>query len=371
MLLITCPFGLTSLLTTELKRLGIKPQDSFPNGCWVNSTDRTDVMRINLWSRIANKVFLQLGEWKATTFEQLFQLVTHIDRSEHVSPWQWVRITATCNQSILHAPRTVQSIVHKAIFTNLTWDSTTERTVDDDHQLNIYVYITDNVVHIMKNTSGDSLHARGRRTEQGDAPIKENLAVATLLSASWPFQQALRDPCCGSGTLVIEAARLARNTCPWKERSFAFQYFPDYSRELFSEIRQWFVDKEIHNKTRTIIWSDTDKDILRKAHNNAQAAWVDDIVQFKYHDIMQETKLPELQGPATIICNPPYDKRLQDHATHQIHERLSDLIKQPWSHGAVISWYEHAENIFSWSTWKRKETRQGKERCFIYVPKWN
>lgn len=369
MLLITCPFWLASLLTTELKRLGIKPIDSFPNGCWVKDDSRENILRINIHSRIANKVFQQLNTWLVTSFEELFQLTQQVDRSTHIQQHQAFRISATTIWSILHSERTVQSISHKWIVTQLTWSKDKQRVSNDTYeQLDVYVYINNNVAHILKNTSGTSLHKRWRRVTQGDAPVKENLAVATLLSASRPFSQPLRDPCCGSGTLLIEAARLAKNIAPGWDRNFAFESFPDFPEDQFHDILKKAQEKEI-NKTRTIIWSDMDEEMLEKARKNAKEAWVDDIITFVYHDIRQPNKHPDLQWPTTIICNPPYDQRLQDHDTKNIHLCLASLIQQPWWNGAVISGYEEAIDTFPPKTWKRKETRQGKEVCYIWVPK--
>ena len=369
MLLITCPFWIASLLTTELKRLGIKPQDSFPNGCRVADDSRETIIRINLHSRIANKVFLEMTQDIVTSFEELFQLTQTIHWAQHIQPSQAFRVLATTKNSMLHAERTVQSITHKAIVTQLTWsDDAQWETNDTLPQLDMYVYLQNNIAHIMKNTSGDSLHRRARRVTQGDAPIKENLAVATLLSASRPFSQALWDPCCGSGTLLIEAARLAKNIVPGRDRKFAFESFPDFPEKLFHQILDQAHAKEM-TKSRTIIWSDIDEDMLEKAKINAKEAGVDDIIQFVYHDIRQENKHPALQWPTTVICNPPYGQRMQDYEIKTIHDRLSELITQPWRNGAIISGYEEAATSFPAKTWKRKETRQGKERCYIYIAK--
>ncbi|MBP7848169.1 N-6 DNA methylase [Patescibacteria group bacterium] len=235
-------------------------------------------------------------------------------------------------------------------------------------QAQVYLYLHHNQAYITLNTSGSSLHQRGRRVDQGEAPIKENLAVATLLLASWPFHQALRDPCCGSGTMVIEAARLAKNIAPGRDRDFAFQYFPSYSPQLFDQIRAEAIAKEM-TKPRTIIGSDIDEGILEVAKKNAISAGVDDVVQFYYHDIFTDTKLPALQGNTTIVSNPPYGQRLDDPQVDEIHNRLCDLIEQDGWNGAVISGYEKADSAFPLTKWKRKETRQGKERCYIYIPR--
>ncbi len=369
MLLITCPFGLSSVLTTELKRFGYKPKDVFPNGCRIDSKERKDIIHINLHTRIANKVFLEISYGLTTTFDHLFDMTQEIDRAQHIRPGQWFRITATTQHSLLDSLPTIQAIMQKSIATRLTGSPDARWDIDESiPQAEIYLYLHHNQAYITINTSWHSLHQRARRLEQGEAPMKENLAVATLLLASWPFHQTLRDPCCGSGTLVIEAARLAKNIAPGRDRAFAFQQFPSYSSELFEKLRSEAIAKEIV-KPRTIIWSDIDEHIIEIAKKNAVSAWVDDVVQFYYHDIFTQTKLPALQGPTTIVCNPPYGQRLDDPKTNEIHHRLRELITQPGRNGAVISGYEDAEKIFDSSERKRKETRQWKEKCFIYIPR--
>lgn len=347
----------------------IKPHETFPNGCRVEDSSRDTIMRINIHSRIANKVFTEITSWITTSFEELFQLISTKDRKSHIQQKQAFRILATAKWSILHAERAIQSISHKAIATALTWSKEVIwETNDTREQIDIYVYINNNIAHIMKNTSWESLHKRGRRIAQWEAPMKENLAVATLLSASRPFSKPLWDPCCGSWTLLIEAARLAKNMAPWRDRNFAFESFADFPEDDFHALLKEAQEKEM-TKSRTIIWSDIDQEVIKKAKENAKKAWVDDIVQFVYHDILQENKHPALQEPTTIICNPPYDQRLQEHKTKEIHDRLRELIQQPWRNGAVISWYEDAHISFPSKTWKRKETRQWKEPCYIWIPK--
>ncbi len=168
--------------------------------------------------------------------------------------------------------------------------------------------------------------------------------------------------------MVIEAARLAKNIAPGRDRDFAFQYFPSYSPQLFDQIRAEAIAKEM-TKPRTIIGSDIDEGILEVAKKNAISAGVDDVVQFYYHDIFTDTKLPALQGNTTIVSNPPYGQRLDDPQVDEIHNRLCDLIEQDGWNGAVISGYEKADSAFPLTKWKRKETRQGKERCYIYIPR--
>lgn len=380
MLLVTCPFGLTALLTKELKRIGLRPFNSFPTWCWIQDDTWKDRIRINLQSRLANKVYHCIHTYTATDFEWLFQGILAIERKNHIWPQVPFRIIAQSKESMLHATRSIQSICQKAIATKLTWSKEGIRKTNTHyHPLDILIFIQNNTVHVLKNLSWDALYKRWRRITQWDAPIKEHLAAATILSASWPFAQPLRDPCCGSGTLLIEAAYIAKNIASWSKRSFAFQHFLAYPKELFLKIQNQLQQK-IYSWSRTLLWTDNDPAMLEKAKRNAHEAWVEDLIHFCTHDLLdQENRLPSYLNNqliqhqhkwATLVSNPPYDKRLQTNTVEDIHHKLAQYISQPWRHGAIISWYTHANKIFTPSSRKRKETRQGKEVCYIFSPKW-
>lgn len=398
MILISCPFGLTSLLTKEIKHLGIQPIDSFPSGCRIDSKKWKDIITLNLSLRIANKVYLELTQWPVYTFEDLFQLVQTIQREHYFKTKTPFRVTALSKESILHAPRTIQSIGHKAIVTQLTGSPDKHRESDEQNPIEVLIRIFNNKAHILLNTSGPSLHRRGRRIAQWEAPIKENLAMATLLQASWSFNQPLRDPCCGSGTLVIEAARYARNILSGKQRRFDFQRLANYAPAWYEWIRAKLVDQEIKDKTRNIIWSDHDPAVLEMAKRNAKQAGVDDIVQFYEHDMLNSALVPPLTNikiaqtipkktlnegfhqvsseneafhptSCCIISNPPYGQRLEDKNIDDIHFRLAELMQKSWRNGAVITWYEHAKEHFPSHAFKNKETRNGPDKVMIWARK--
>ncbi|USN55298.1 MAG: hypothetical protein H6765_01515 [Candidatus Peribacteria bacterium] len=166
MLLITCPFGLSSLLTNEIKRLDLVPSQVFPTGCWIDSKKRKDIILLNLSLRIGNKVYLELASGPAHTFEEVFQLVQTVERSHYFKPKTPFKITALSKDSTLHATRSIQAIAHKALVTQLTGNADAHRETNEVDPIEVLVRIVDNHAHILLNTSGDSLHARGRRVAQ-------------------------------------------------------------------------------------------------------------------------------------------------------------------------------------------------------------
>lgn len=174
-----------------------------------------DVYRINLWSRIANKVFVIVAEQKMTDFDMLFDCTLSIDWKQYIAPGQGIRVLAQSRESQLSSTRTIQAIAHKAICTQLTGSREVSWQVDPTQIIQeITISLMSDVATVMINTSGASLHERGYRTEQSEAPLKENIAAGLLLLSHWDRKSPLYDPFCGAGTICIEAALMARNIAP-------------------------------------------------------------------------------------------------------------------------------------------------------------
>lgn len=256
MLLVTCPFGLSSLLGTECKRLGYQPRGTFPTGCWVIPDDLSDIYTCNLRLRTANKVFFELAQGDVTTFEDLFQLVKQTDLSAWLYKDTPISIEVITQDSPLHAVQSIQSVAHKAFLEQqamLPHAGTENRKgTQQEKDRGILILLQGNTAHILINTSGASLHERGYRKYQSDASLKEHLASAVVLLSNRRFHTPLRDPCCGGGTLLIEAARIAANIPPGNQRYFAFQEFPNYDREIWKQLLVEAAAKRI-DKPRTLI----------------------------------------------------------------------------------------------------------------------
>lgn len=180
------------------------------------------MMTINLRSRLANKVFIQLAEGKAETFDQLFDLVKKSDYGQFLSNTK-ISLKVQTKHSQLSSSRSIQSVAHKALLESIQQFGQENQEVSE-----LLLVIDKNLAKLYLNSSGPALHQRGYRLQTGTAPIKENLAAALLLLANWRFKSPLLDPFCGSGTIAIEAALLARNIAPGRWRSFAFEQFKNF-----------------------------------------------------------------------------------------------------------------------------------------------
>lgn len=229
-LLITCPFGLGSLLAQELKRLKLKPFGTFSTGTFVE-TDLSGLYQINLRSRLANKVYIQIAAGEARDFDQLFEKVKKSDYGQRTSNSK-ISIKVSSRNSQLTSLRSIQSVAHKAIL-----ESITHFAREGEETTELLLILENNQLSLFINSSGASLHQRGYREKTGLAPLKENLAAAMVLLSGRKFKSPLIDPFCGSGTIAMEALLIAKNIAPGLRRKFAFEQFSRYDKHLFEQLK--------------------------------------------------------------------------------------------------------------------------------------
>lgn len=334
-LFISSPKGRWALVAKEAKRLWYKPFDSFDSWTYLDG-DMESIYKLNLRSRVANKIYIQATQRTCIDFDQLFELCEKVDWSQYIKAEQWVYVQARTKKSLLTSIPSIQSIALKAIMKKLTgntWD-TLWHINKNIPPLNVVIHIDTNKVSILINTSGSSLHERGYRQDTWKAPIKENVAAALVLQSGRKFTDSFRDPFCGSGTICIEAAMIARNIAPWLARDFAFEHFPEYDKEKFEKLRQDALDKQFDKKYE-IIWSDIDSEMTKIARKNAQKAQVEDTIRFIKKDFFQEEK-PQFQSENIhIATNPPYGKRINK----DIAKKASDTLERMGSKWEFSGWF--------------------------------
>lgn len=306
-LFVTHPSWLWNFCERELRAMWYAAHKQW-YGIGIDGVTRKDVYTVNMYSRIANKVFVVLGSQTVTDFDALFDLAAGIDRSTCIAAWHGVRVLASSRDSKLASTRTIQSIVHKSILTKLTGSRDVHREVDESQSIiEISVDVYKDTATVLLNTSGASLHERWYRTQQWEAPLKENIA-AWLLMLSWRDKKSpLYDPFCGSGTVCIEWAMMALDIAPWLHRSFVFQDFPCFDGFVWHEVliaAKGKVQKNPHSLW--IMWSDIDTEVLEKARANAQRAWVEDCIRFVQKHFLDQV----FDMGAWCVTNPPYGIRL-------------------------------------------------------------
>jgi len=368
---ITCAAGLESILKKEIELAGYTVIGSWPTMVRFKG-DLSAIAKINLRSRVWNKVFLELAQHITSDFNQLFDLVSTIDRPMYVQGNPIV-VTAISKTSQLSSTPTIQSIVKKAIVKKIL--NGKEWQLPEDHSketIEILVHIQNNMCSILLNTTGESLHKRGYKTFTGDAPINESLA-AWLLLLSWrKFSEPLYDFFCGSGTIAIEAALLAKNIAPGSFRNFAFEAWDRYDKSILLDLKknflpssEWNHQKSFLKKEHIIIASDIDPEMIRIAQENAKVAGVIDYITFETKDIKDYLDSPPLD--ACLVSNPPYGMRLNIFDTQQIYANITEVfLCHPKLHWGIITSYERFDTD-TWS-WSRKKTMlyNGGERCWFY-----
>lgn len=233
-------------------------------------------------SRFANRVYLKLAEQKITDFDSLFDLISSIDWKKYISPRLTVVIDASSTRSALTSTPTIQSITEKALEKKLDTFSG-----KDDIEVHILILIIDDIARVLLDVTGEALHKRGYRDEQGEAPIKETLAAALLAFSGWRYKEPFLDPFCGSGTIAIEAAMMARGIAPGLHRHFRFEDLPFYDRTLHTTVRKELKEKE-YSGTYQIYASDKDPTMVEIAKRNAMRAGVLDSIVFESRDFLDE-----------------------------------------------------------------------------------
>jgi putative N6-adenine-specific DNA methylase len=402
MLLITCPFGLSSILWKELKLLWYNPQNTFPTWTFVD-WNNSAIYDINLRSRIANKVYLLIWQSHTQTFDQLFDFVYWLDFWPYIQSWQKISISANSQTSILTSIPSIQSISQKAIIKKLLslqnscnsdlsdesewsechpeqsegykkeWDyilrSRSEWQGDwevlqidpDKADFEIFIFLQDNLCKIFVNTSWISLHNRWYRQQALDAPIKENVA-AWLVLLSWrKFWQAFYDPFCWSWTICIEAAMIAKNIPVWLKRFFAFQDFPNFDAKLFQTIKDQAVSKIFTEKQYKIFWSDIDPLAVKVSRQNAINAGVDDTITFSQQDFLSS----EISS-WHIVSNPPYGKRLQDFDLNKIYSHIDKLFSSPDLTWWIITSYDGFQNMIDKTKYSSKTIFNWADKCAFW-----
>ena len=310
-LIATAAAGLEAVVGRELRDLGYDCQ--VENGRVRFEGPLSAIVESNLWLRAADRIKIIVGQFPASTFEELFQGVYGLDWENYLPLGCKFPISkAKCVKSKLHNEPSVQAISKKAVAKKLQKHFHRPEGVplqETGAEFKIEVSILKDIATVMIDTTGSSLFKRGYRVEKGGAPIKENMAAAILLLSNWYPDKPLIDPTCGSGTFCIEAAMIARKIAPGLKRQFAFEAWNWADKQVIADIRQKAQDAIDWEIELDISGSDIDARLIETAKKNALAAGVEADIQFKQMRL-QDLKTDKING--VIISNPPYGERLLD-----------------------------------------------------------
>ncbi|WP_231757179.1 bifunctional 23S rRNA (guanine(2069)-N(7))-methyltransferase RlmK/23S rRNA (guanine(2445)-N(2))-methyltransferase RlmL [Microbulbifer elongatus] len=334
----TCPKGLENLLADELRQLGASVEKEQPAAVRF-AGDLQMGYRVNLWSRLANRVLLNLGQSRIEDAEALYRAVADVPWEEHISPngVLWVQFSGT-NREIRNSQFGGQK-AKDAIVDRLRKVTGARPDVDKrDPDLSVMLRLHRDLLEIAIDLSGDSLHRRGYRTHIGAAPLKENLAAALLMRAGWPKIAeeggALLDPMCGSGTFLVEAALMAADVAPGLLREeFGFERWLNHQSDIWLALREEALQRRAAGLAKVlpeIRGYDADAKVLFAAESNIARAGLDRHVRVSCRPVAG-FKVPshrEVQ-PGLVIVNPPYGERLgEQEALRETYAELGQQLKQ-------------------------------------------
>lgn len=305
-LIATATFGLEAVVKREVENLGykiIKTED----GKVTYVGDERAIVRSNLWLRSADRVLLRVAEFEAADFESLYQQIKAIAWEEIIPPDGKFIVTGVSVKSRLHNVPACQRTVKKAVAERLGEFYGTETLPETGAAYTIKVTLLKDRATITIDTSGAGLHKRGYRVKDVDAPIKETLAAALIQLSFWHENRVLVDPCCGSGTIPIEAAMIGKNIAPGLNRSFACEGWSFIPAELWREERKLAREAINFEQQLNISGFDIDSRAVAAAKENAIEAGVDDCVLFGRNDV---ARLKPTGDNGIIITNPPYGERI-------------------------------------------------------------
>ena len=299
-----CHFGLEGLVAEEMRRLGLNNVRAENGRVRFDGTE-ADLAKASVNLRCAERVLVEVGSFEALTFDQLFEGVKALPFENFIPQNAAFPVKGHSLTSKLFSISDCQSIIKKAVATRLTQKYGLTWFPEDGETVQIQFSIMNDIATIYLDTSGEGLHKRGYRPAHVTAPLSETLAAAMVILSRYRGKEDFYDPFCGSGTLAIEAALIAKNRAPGLKRSFAAEEWTCIDRKVWSDAREEAPSREYKGDYR-ISASDIDPEAIEISKNNAALAGVEDIVRFEVADA---TKYNRKTDRGVIVTNPPYGER--------------------------------------------------------------
>lgn len=336
-LIVTTTFGIEAVAKRELINLGFEILRT-ENGKVTFLSDISGIAKANLWLRSVDRVLLKVAEFKAMTFDQLFNQTAMIPWEEYLPKDAIFPVNGSSVKSTLFSISDCQALVKKAIVERLKQHYDVAWFPETGDEYIIKVSMVNDIATITLDTSGVALHKRGYRQNAVTAPLKETLAASMIMLSYWNKERVLFDPFCGSGTIPIEAAMIAKNIAPGLYRDFAAKHWSWIGEEVWkAEIKNAFqaIDHESNIK---IYASDIDASSIEAAKENAEEAGVIDCIEFQVSDF----KAVDYAIPyAVLVTNPPYGDRLteENYQINQLYQDFGKLIDtlSTWSIYVITS----------------------------------
>lgn len=352
-LIATCAAGVEGLVGDELRDLGYKVE--VENGRVRFQGNERDIARTNLWLRVADRIKIVVGEFKAKTFDDLFESTKALPWDNFVPMDGAFPISGKSVRSTLYSVPDVQRIVDKAIAEKIK-EVYFRRGMLPETGAKYPIEISIRKDHAMLtlDTTGDSLFKRGYRTEKGGAPLKENLAAALIALTTWRKDRIFVDPMCGSGTIPIEAALIGQNIAPGFNRSFLCENWDWMDQEMWEEVRAEADSEADYDVELDIHALDINEKMIEIAEKNAMAAGVYHNIKFKQLAVA-DFKTDKKFG--IMVSNPPYGDRLgEEKDVQKLYREIGEAFRplKTWSKYIITSNLDFEKFYGERATKKRK-----------------
>ncbi|PIC81191.1 RNA methyltransferase [Sporosarcina sp. P18a] len=363
-LVATAAMGLESIVASEIKDLGYACQTE--NGKVYFTGDEEAIARTNMWLRVGDRVRIIVGEFKAFTFDELFERTKALPWEEFLPIDAAFPVSGKSVKSKLFSVPDCQAIVKKAIVERLNSAYKRSGFLSESGPLfKLEVSILKDHVTLTIDSSGQGLHKRGYRMAQGDAPLKETMAAALVKLSKWSPNRPFVDPFCGSGTIAIEAAMIGQNLAPGYNRSFLSEEWPWMKADVWDRVREEVEDVAKYDLELDIRGFDVDHNIISIAQRNAMEAGFTDLISFEQRDV-RDLRLEGENG--VLIANPPYGERLGEvEEAEDIAQVLGEIMKQypSWS-VYILSSLENYETMYGKRATKKRKLFNGFIRTDLY-----
>ena len=364
-LIATAAMGLEALVAQEVRDLGY--ECTVENGRVLFEGDETAIARANMWLRTADRVKILVGEFKAFTFDELFEKTKKLPWENYLDETAEFPVMGKSVKSKLFSVSDCQAIVKKAIVERMKKAYKKDGWLDENGPLyRIEVgLLKDRATLTIDTTGPQALHKRGYRTGQGEAPLKETLAAALVKLTNWTPDRPLVDPFCGSGTIAIEAAMIGQNIAPGFNREFVSETWPMIDSSIWDKVRDEADELANYDQPLDISGYDIDHRMVQIAKDNALEAGFADLIEFKQMQVKDFTTTKEY---GVIIGNPPYGERLSDRpSVERMYKEMGEVLRpyETWSVYMMTS-DENFEQFYGKPATKKRKLFNGFIRTDYY-----
>lgn len=363
-LIATCAFGLESIVELELKQLGYTNL-KVHNGGVTFKADNSAISRCNLWLRTADRILVKIGEFPAKSFTELFENTRSLPWEEWIPKDAQFPVEGKSVKSQLFSVPDCQAIVKKAVVERLKTKYHCQWFEETGSKYRIQISLLKDIAELTIDTSGAGLHKRGYRSLTAAAPLKETLAAALIIISRWKPDRAFIDPCCGSGTIPIEAALIGKNIAPGLKRDFVCENWPQFNNKLWQKARDEAHDLITNDQPLGIMGFDIDPQVLSLARYHGRQAGLKGEINFQQQDVKD---LKSKYSYGYLITNPPYGERLSERKeVEYLYKNLAQsMLNMPTWSWYVITSYANFEKLVNRKADKKRKLYNGRIQCNYY-----